>query len=120
MPDSASLIRPCIIPPVQKKSASFLSLRSPCRMGVWFFLFWIIFLGGWVFFKKKNTENYIGLFFSLFFIFNFVFNIKIYFFFFFIDTKKKKEDVVFFVADRHHTKKNNFKKKKGGEGWGVG
>ncbi|STE83746.1 twitching motility family protein [Escherichia coli] len=29
------LIRPCIIPPVQRKSASFLCLQSACRIGPW-------------------------------------------------------------------------------------
>lgn len=28
-------IRPCIIPPVQRKSASFLCLQSACRIGPW-------------------------------------------------------------------------------------
>ncbi|KQI88035.1 hypothetical protein AM260_00010 [Escherichia coli] len=37
MPDAtlARLIRPCIIPPVQRKSASFLCLQSACRIGPW-------------------------------------------------------------------------------------
>ncbi|KYS36467.1 hypothetical protein AML24_13880 [Escherichia coli] len=37
MPDAslARLIRPFIIPPVQRKSASFLCLQSACRIGPW-------------------------------------------------------------------------------------
>ena len=37
LPDAtlARLIRPCIIPPVQRKSASFLCLQSACRIGPW-------------------------------------------------------------------------------------
>ncbi|WP_213044416.1 hypothetical protein, partial [Escherichia coli] len=36
LPDAtlARLIRPCIIPPVQRKSASFLCLQSACRIGL--------------------------------------------------------------------------------------
>ncbi|MGT5380466.1 hypothetical protein ACRWHQ_10320, partial [Escherichia coli] len=37
LPDATlpRLIRPCIIPPVQRKSASFLCLQSACRIGPW-------------------------------------------------------------------------------------
>ncbi len=35
LPDALRLSGPCIIPPVQRKSASFLCLQSACRIGPW-------------------------------------------------------------------------------------
>src|SRR5699024_11787298 len=32
---TGTYIKPCIIPPVQRKSASFLCLQSACRIGPW-------------------------------------------------------------------------------------
>ncbi len=57
MPDSASLIRPCIIPPVQRKSAGFFCGRWAGGLGFGVLPGGGVFCGGGVFSKSENGKS---------------------------------------------------------------
>ncbi len=56
------LIRPCIIPPVQRKSASFLCLQSACRIRPWVLTCMVDLCGGLPFSRSDKPDSIIDRF----------------------------------------------------------